>query len=66
MPLQDMKLARNLRGKMCVDGSVPDFFAGNCDLLTKQVGRQGMLVVILDSCGGWLLLRVCETEAVLV
>ena len=34
-----MKLARDCRGKMCVDGSVPDFFVGvNCDLLTKKGG----------------------------
>eukprot|EP00798_Chlamydomonas_sp_ICE-L_P023246 gene23246-30471_t len=32
----DGKLARNFRDKMCIDGSVPDFFAGNCDLLTQK------------------------------
>ena len=26
------------RGKECVDGSFPDFFYGNCDLLTRGGG----------------------------
>ncbi len=48
--------SRVRRGKECVDGSFPDFFFGNCDLLTcggdavvfdyfedKELKRQGRM-----------------------
>ncbi|GAX80652.1 hypothetical protein CEUSTIGMA_g8087.t1 [Chlamydomonas eustigma] len=31
----DLKVTRYCRGSECVDGSFPDFFFGNCDLLTR-------------------------------
>jgi len=34
----DLKMTRMCRGRMCVDGSFPDFFFGNCDLLTLGGG----------------------------
>lgn len=35
--LLDWKLSRPCRGKQCVDGSFPDFFYGNCDLISSGV-----------------------------
>jgi hypothetical protein len=35
--LLDWKLARNCRGVQCVDGSFPDFFCGNTEVITKGV-----------------------------
>lgn len=32
----DLKATRKCRGWQCVDGSLPDFFYGNCELLTKN------------------------------
>ncbi|KAG1678201.1 hypothetical protein FOA52_016138 [Chlamydomonas sp. UWO 241] len=32
----DLKSTRTCRGRECVDGSLPDFFYGNCDLLTHK------------------------------
>lgn len=32
----DLKMSRQCRGKHCVDGSFPDFFFGNCEMLTKS------------------------------
>eukprot|EP00798_Chlamydomonas_sp_ICE-L_P005090 gene5090-34888_t len=34
--IEDMKMMRSFRGRPCIDGSVPDFFYGNCDLLTRD------------------------------
>lgn len=31
----DMRATRECRGRACIDGSFPDFFYGNCDLLTR-------------------------------
>lgn len=52
----DRRVAKHCRGQPCVDGSFPDFFFGNCDMLTrggnavvfdyfddKQLKRQGRM-----------------------
>ena len=38
VPLLSFSLLIPCRGKECVDGSFPDFFYGNCDLLTRGGG----------------------------
>lgn len=34
----DLRMSKRCRGRPCIDGSFPDFFFGNCELLTRGGG----------------------------